>query len=417
MNLKAKRKIVSLLGLVGVAFLLYAVFFSKKNVGVEAGPVSSTNENADLKKLSSLGYMDWAPIALEDLEKSGVTKYDPQLACEGINLYCSEEKQGGHLVDMTGKNLHSFTDKRLPQGREKWQFIEPYHDDEFLVIIQCKEVFKIDWDSNVKKRYAGLFHHDIAITDDGSMYTVMHEKIDCPEICTTEPVRDDWLVLITENGEIERKVSFARMFLKNKSLFDVVSNQETKRYLFGKDAWDIFHVNSVEIINRNVFIGDSKLFEKGCILCSIRHLNLIVVVDVAKENIVWHWGLDEVSFPHHASLLENGNILLFDNGVDRCYSRVVEVDPATKKIEWEYKSDPPESFYTATRGSAQRLPNGNTLIAESEKGRVFEITRDGTIVWEFYNPEIMEIHDKKTGERQGRRATIYRMLRIFETGG
>src|SRR3972149_8289690 len=36
--------------------------------------------------------------------------------------------------------------------------------------------------------------------------------------------------------------------------------------------------------------------------------------------------------------------------------------------------------------SAQRLPNGNTLITEGVGGRVFEVTAKHEIVWEYVNP-------------------------------
>ena len=100
----------------------------------------------------------------------------------------------------------------------------------------------------------------------------------------------------------------------------------------------------------------------------------------------------------------------FDIGFYRGYSRIIELNPITKEIEWEYKANPPQSFCSPTRGSAQRLPNGNTLIAESDKGRVFEITPDEKVVWEFYNPEI----DQRYKEVK-KRATIYRMMRITDT--
>jgi hypothetical protein len=35
---------------------------------------------------------------------------------------------------------------------------------------------------------------------------------------------------------------------------------------------------------------------------------------------------------------------------------------------------------------AERLPNGNTLICEGAKGRVFEVTATHEIVWEYVNP-------------------------------
>ena len=34
----------------------------------------------------------------------------------------------------------------------------------------------------------------------------------------------------------------------------------------------------------------------------------------------------------------------------------------------------------------ERLPNGNTLICEGQWGRLFEVTMDGEIVWDYVSP-------------------------------
>jgi hypothetical protein len=39
------------------------------------------------------------------------------------------------------------------------------------------------------------------------------------------------------------------------------------------------------------------------------------------------------------------------------------------------------------RSAQERLPNGNTLVTESDGGRLFELTPGGEIVWEYINPE------------------------------
>ena len=80
--------------------------------------------------------------------------------------------------------------------------------------------------------------------------------------------------------------------------------------------------------------------------------------------------------------------MLFDNGCHRrvpspSYSRVIEADSATSQIVWEYRGDPPISFYSYRIGGAQRLPNGNTLICEGAPGRIFEVTPGHEIVWEY----------------------------------
>ena len=44
-------------------------------------------------------------------------------------------------------------------------------------------------------------------------------------------------------------------------------------------------------------------------------------------------------------------------------------------------------FFSATMGSVQRLPNGNTLVTESLSGRVFEITPENDVVWDYVTPD------------------------------
>ena len=68
------------------------------------------------------------------------------------------------------------------------------------------------------------------------------------------------------------------------------------------------------------------------------------------------------------------------------HSRVIEVNPSTNEIEWEYKEKNHVDFFSDIASSAQRLPNGNTLICEATYGRFFEVTPSGEIVWEYINP-------------------------------
>ncbi|MNP24984.1 Arylsulfotransferase (ASST) [compost metagenome] len=120
---------------------------------------------------------------------------------------------------------------------------------------------------------------------------------------------------------------------------------------------------------------------------------------------------------HHAHLIPKGlpgegNLLVFDNGgwagygapnpsstygqknALRDHSRVLEIDPITLEIVWQYTPTeagfqaPLDSyrFYSPYISSAQRLPNGNTLITEGADGRIFEVTRSHELVWEYISP-------------------------------
>ena len=43
-------------------------------------------------------------------------------------------------------------------------------------------------------------------------------------------------------------------------------------------------------------------------------------------------------------------------------------------------------FYSPFVSSAQRLPNGNTLICEGSEGRLLEVTAYHELVWEYHSP-------------------------------
>ncbi|HVS12230.1 MAG TPA: aryl-sulfate sulfotransferase [Planctomycetota bacterium] len=100
-----------------------------------------------------------------------------------------------------------------------------------------------------------------------------------------------------------------------------------------------------------------------------------------------------------------GNVLVFNNGNGRPggeHSSVDEIalpfDPekgfrreeaapyGPRELAWSYSAPEPASFYSFFISGAQRLPNGNTLICSGAQGRVFEVTRAGRIVWEYWNP-------------------------------
>ncbi|MCG8460091.1 MAG: arylsulfotransferase family protein, partial [Holophagales bacterium] len=100
--------------------------------------------------------------------------------------------------------------------------------------------------------------------------------------------------------------------------------------------------------------------------------------------LLWAWGPGELQFPHEGRWLENGNIMVFDNGSEaRGFSRIVEVEPSSGEIVWVFKTRRPKAFFSSGRGTSQPLPGGNVLIASSNQGRVFEVTREGQIVWSY----------------------------------
>ena len=168
-------------------------------------------------------------------------------------------------------------------------------------------------------------------------------------------------------------------------------------------VFDIFHNNRISIADKDI----EGVCKKSDILLSIRNFDLIAILDDNSKKFVWTWGSGQLDKQHHPTFMENDNILIFDNGLAKGHSRIVEIDPKNKQIVWDYVADPPENFFSNIMGSCQKLPNENILITESTRGRIFEITPSGQIVWEYYNTNI----DIKKGKRE----SFYRAERIVDS--
>jgi hypothetical protein len=129
----------------------------------------------------------------------------------------------------------------------------------------------------------------------------------------------------------------------------------------------------------------------GNIVLSFRHISTVVMINRETGAIYWKLGAPPLSGQHAPYLLANGHLLLFDNGPHRLdasfpFSRVLEIDPASKKIAWHFQEPIASNFFSPRISNAQRLPNGNTLINEGWFGRFFEVTSAGEVVWEYVNP-------------------------------
>ncbi|ETI24920.1 hypothetical protein G647_04290 [Cladophialophora carrionii CBS 160.54] len=143
-------------------------------------------------------------------------------------------------------------------------------------------------------------------------------------------------------------------------------------------------------------INSVQLLKDGNILASLRSVSAVVVISRETGEIMWHLDSTVLAQQHCASELDDGSILIFDNGTFRyressTYSRVIQVDRATKKLLWEYRDrSMPNAFFSPFMGGAQRLENGNTLITEAVFGRMFEVTPEGQICFEYVNPHFAD---------------------------
>jgi hypothetical protein len=377
-----------------------------------------------LDVLKSLPYVSWVPSE-NTIHKSGVILYDKKLSFQGLNLYNSRDLTTAYLMDMSGNIVHSWT-SRISE-HDGWHYVELFKNGDLLANVDEEAWIKLGWNSDVKWVSHGRYHHDVAVAENQDIYTFARKDDLVFHYGLPLPILNECIVILSPEGMVKREIplykivnkkfhfgisvsikeilSIYRYILNVKNYKEILTQRQGGHFIFGEDTpFDIFHANSIEIIDRNI----DGLCKKGDLMISIRQLNLIAILDINKEEIVWSWGPGVLLRQHHPTLLENGNILVFDNGEEniRRYSRILEVDPITKHIVWEYKAHVPDDFFSPYQGGSQRLPNGNTLITNSYSGQVFEVTQDGRIVWDFYNPRIKK--------RSKKRAAIYRMMRIAD---
>jgi hypothetical protein len=389
---------------------------------VEKGGDERGKEEANLERLQSLPYISAIPVTEEESRKVGVTRHDPGKAFPGPNLFSPRDEERAILMDMEGRTLHEWS-ARIDE-KDGWQHVEPGAGGDLFAILKNKALIRLGWDSEIEWIKNYRCHHDIAVAEDGSIYTATRDERIETIMGVKVPILDDYLSLVSPEGEPRRRISLFKLlghlipkkridligdWAVRKNFFDLAKTAEDlKKIQINPDnPADVFHLNSIEIIGRDL----PGLCKKGDLLISVRELDMVAIVDFERKEILWKWGEDELEAQHHPSLLDNGNILIFDNGIRKGFSRIVEVDPLAGGIVWEYRDAPSETFFSRSRGAAQRLPNGNTLVTESDRGRAFEVTLSGKIVWEYYAPVRTRIVD---GETKKERAPIYRMIRITD---
>jgi hypothetical protein len=164
---------------------------------------------------------------------------------------------------------------------------------------------------------------------------------------------------------------------------------------------DVLHANTVELLPAH----PQGIWHHGDVMLCMRELNAIAVVDLPHAEVRWWWGPGELSGPHQPSMLSDGTVLVFDNGIDKRRTRLVTVDPSTRGVVWCWSPDPSGSFFCPRAGGCEGLANGNLLITNSTAGGAFELAPDGQVVWQLTLP--VDVYGLERG-----RVSIYRMSAV-----
>ena len=388
-----------------LGFLYWGITPSVRQAGKVTG--SAHDDKVNLNALLSLPYLGNVKVAENEID--GVLVHNRQRTCAGYRIYSIYQLCIAYLIDVEGNVINSW---RYQAGKT-WSNCELLANGDLLVVgsepyilpdgssspdLNSHYILRFNWKGQLlwKRNYQA--HHDIEVTPGGKLLALTFQQKLVPHIHPEIELRAEKMVMLEQDGTMIESHSLLNGIESNPGVFPLVSVEPKVKP--GRKFIDLLHSNSIEWMRHKHLVGRHPIYDQENILVCFRHQDRIAVFNWERNEVIWSWGNGEISGPHDAQVLENGNLLLFDNGVSRKYSRGIELNPVTEEIVWEYKADPPTDFFTLGRGSIQRLPNSNTLMAEADKGRAIEVTPQGDIVWEFINPE-------KVTEK--RRATIVRM--------
>ncbi len=200
-----------------------------------------------------------------------------------------------------------------------------------------------------------FMHHTMEILDDDTVLTLVKKFVD--------GTRGDRIVIMDRNG-VERWQ------------WDFFENLEPS----WEEEWT--HSNSVTLRGDDLYLSE-------------RVANQVIKIAMSTGEIQWRLGPegdfvlpDPFEAQHAPDLLGDDHFLIYDNGTERGSTRVLEVvvdaEAGTAETVWSWPPEGEHHWYTGYWGDADRLDNGNTLIAAgaSYENTMTEVTADGTVAWQ-----------------------------------
>lgn len=343
------------------------------------------------------------PVNIQEIGEVEVHIYDSTQVSQGISLLDFHGTGNAFAIDILGNpvwfadNLVEWFDNEnrgivitqfLPNGNilgltRSVQI--PGHAYEMNVHNQ------IVWESDGDLEGIGV-HHDVIQLSNGNVMVLVSQDVMLPvpdfdwpfEVPDSILWRGDRIV--EWDGEGNEIWSW--------SVFDYFTQEDWDYVIFlqafGLGFYDWTHSNAI-------WFDDVE----NAVYLSVRHLSRITKIDYFTGEILWNMGKEypgeEVSFgqdlnfswQHSIKMLENGNLMLFDNGNenDPPVSRGLEIavnesdSIPTAEIVWEYVLE--EDLSSSFQSDCDRLENGNSLLTSTDSEYIVEVNPEGETVWEI----------------------------------
>ena len=390
-------------------------------------------------------------LAAQSVFPTGTTIYDPARAWSGYTVLSPLNTQAAIVIDMNGnvvKQWEGYVNSAggparvFPNGVVMGANGTNAPRQESLELVQRdfegKVLWRFDHNEQIQSRGGGTTwsarqHHDWQRedfpagyyspgvrpgTEDSNTLILTHVNHIRPKVANAE-LEDDRLIEVSPKGDI---------------LWEWIASDHIDEFGFSaaarnaikaasgvnaaRGSFDWLHVNSATYIGPNHWFDEGdRRFAPNNVIISSRQASFLAIV-ARDGKIVWRLGPDfsesrellairQIIGQHHAHIIPKGlpgagNVMVFDNGgasgygftnptatngansFARATSRVLEINPVTLELVWSYAAP---RFYGSNISGAQRLPNGDTLVTEGPNGRIFEVTKESRIVWEYIYPQ------------------------------
>jgi len=299
-------------------------------------------------------------------------------------------------------------------GQEEWSFSN--WDDDGTGVMMSRQHHDFQREGNP----VGYYAPGQEFVEKGKTLILARKNRLIPEISSDRKLVDDAIYEVDWNGKLTGFEWYTADHYDEIG-FDASAREAiTQRVTGDPDGGlcDWLHINSMSLLGSNHWYDETsdERFNPENIIISSRQANFVAIFSRVTGKIIWRIGPDflestpeynlgQIVGQHHAHMIPRGlpgegNILLFDNGkgsgyggpnsfprYSRDYSRVIEFNPVTFELIWQYGAESGrENWYSHNISAAQRLPNGNTLITDGPNGRLFEVTPEKENVWEFIAP-------------------------------
>ena len=218
-------------------------------------------------ELEAIGYVDGSELPTTE---QVVTIHDRERAWPGLNFYTSGHGGEAILLDMEGRVLHRWhsdfralwPNREYPPRKDYWRRAVLMPDGHVIAIYAGRGILKLDRHSNVVWKSAVQAHHDIDVQPNGDIYLLTRRAHIIPRIHPSEPVMEDFVLVLGPDGRKRRRVSVLEA-LERSEFMGFWPSEEAAR------VGDVFHTNSIEVLDGR-FAERAPWLRAGNVLTSRR---------------------------------------------------------------------------------------------------------------------------------------------------